>query len=273
MPSRKFRPAEVETPDVTDLIPVEWSAQRVLTTEQLAQFYQCSSDNIKVNFNANKENFIADKHYFKLEGEELNNLRVRNSYLQISPMTRSLYLWTREGAVRHCKMLNTVKAWEMFNLLEDNYFYAAKPVEPAAPFDYEEVIDKAIRIKDKIRRFVGVGVKDEMLLAQAVYMTEKFFNQDLSAVRNCIPAATHKIGYMNATELGAKVGKSSREIGKLAVEKGVAFRDDKKVLRLTELGKKYGEAFAFEKNGHSDYQIKWNDDAVAFFADNVSLFN
>ena len=266
---------EVETPDVTDLIPVEWSAQRVLTTEQLAQFYQCSSDNIKVNFNSNKGKFAEGKHYYKLQGEELKQFKslVSETYLPVNKFAPSLYLWTREGAVRHCKMLNTVKAWEMFNLLEDNYFNAAKPVEPAAPFDYEEVIDKAIRIKDKIRRFVGVGVKDEMLLAQVIFILEKFYKQDLSFIRNCIPAATHKIGYMNATEVGAKVGKSNREINKLAVEKGAAVRDDKGVLRLTELGKKYGESVAFEKNGHSDYQIKWNDDAVAFFADNVSLFN
>ena len=148
--------AQVETPDVTELIPVEWSAQRVLTTEQLAQFYQCNTDNIKVNFNANKENFIAGKHYFKLEGEELNNLRVRNSYLQISPKTRVLYLWTREGAVRHCKMLNTVKAWEMFNLLEDNYFNGAKPVEVQTPFDYEDRVNESylvVTLSVKAREF------------------------------------------------------------------------------------------------------------------------
>ena len=267
---------EVETPDVTELIPVEWSAQRVLTTEQLAQFYETDIKRISENFSRNQDKFVVGKHYFKLDGEELKHFRnysAESGLLQINKNTPTIYLWTERGAARHAKILTTEKAWQVFELLEDNYFNAAKPVEPATPFDYEEAIDKAIRIKDKIRRFVGVGVKDEMLLAQAVYMTEKFFNQDLSAVRNCIPAATHKIGYMNATEVGAKVGKSNREINKLAVEKGAAVRDDKGVLRLTELGKKYGESVAFEKNGHSDYQIKWNDDAVAFFADNTPLFN
>ena len=43
---------------------------------------------------------IEGKHYFKLEGDDLNNLRVSETYLQISPMTRMLYLWTERGAAR-----------------------------------------------------------------------------------------------------------------------------------------------------------------------------
>ena len=111
---------------IQNLAVVEYSDERVLTTEQLAQAYECSPHNIKQNFNNNKEKFVEGEHYFKLEGVALDKLRVENFDLQISPMTRSLYLWTRKGAVRHCKMLNTVKAWEMFNELEENYFGTKK---------------------------------------------------------------------------------------------------------------------------------------------------
>ena len=106
----------------TDLTPVEYSAQRVLTTEQLAQFYECDANNIKKNFNFNKERFLEGKHYFKLEGEELSKLRVTFGDLQISPMTRTFYLWTKRGAARHAKMLSTEKAWQVFEALEENYF-------------------------------------------------------------------------------------------------------------------------------------------------------
>ena len=104
------------------LIPVDYSGERVLTTEQLAQAYGCSTDNIKHNFSNNKEHFEEGKHFFKLEGDELKDLRGKNIDLQISPMTRTLYLWTRRGASRHSKMLGTDKAWEMFDSLEENYF-------------------------------------------------------------------------------------------------------------------------------------------------------
>lgn len=105
-----------------DLIPVEYRAERVLTTEQLAQAYECGTDNIKRNFSNNKEHFEEGKHFFKLEGDELKDLRGKNIHLQISPKTRCLYLWTRRGASRHSKMLGTDRAWEMFDALEENYF-------------------------------------------------------------------------------------------------------------------------------------------------------
>ena len=108
-----------------DEIPrVEWRNERVMTTAQLAEFYETSEGNLRVNFfNAQKEGrFIDGKHFFKLEGDDLQNLRVKNLYPQISPMTRVLYLWTKRGAARHAKMLNTDRAWEVFEALEDNYF-------------------------------------------------------------------------------------------------------------------------------------------------------
>ena len=107
---------------MSDLIPVEYRAERVLTTEQLAQAYECGTDNIKRNFSNNKEHFEEGKHFFKLEGDELKDLRGKKIHLQISPKTRCLYLWTRRGASRHSKMLGTDRAWEMFDALEENYF-------------------------------------------------------------------------------------------------------------------------------------------------------
>ena len=107
---------------MSDLIPVEYRTERVLTTEQLAQAYECGTDNIKRNFSNNKEHFEEGKHFFKLEGDELKDLRGKNIHLQISPKTRCLYLWTRRGASRHSKMLGTDRAWEMFDALEESYF-------------------------------------------------------------------------------------------------------------------------------------------------------
>ena len=107
---------------MSDLIPVEYRTERVLTTEQLAQAYECEPNNIKKNFNSNKEHFEEGRHYYKVEGDALNELRVTFSDLQISPKTRCLYLWTRRGVSRHSKMLGTDRAWEVFDALEESYF-------------------------------------------------------------------------------------------------------------------------------------------------------
>lgn len=107
---------------MNEIINIEHNNKRVLTTEQLAQVYECDGRQIKQNFNNNTDRFVEGQHYFKLEGEALRKLQVENIDLQISRMTRSLYLWTRRGASRHSKMLGTDKAWEMFDALEENYF-------------------------------------------------------------------------------------------------------------------------------------------------------
>lgn len=104
------------------MYPVDYNGVRVLTTEQLAQAYECETVQISQNFLNNKDHFKEGKHFFKLEGDALKNLRLENIELQISPKARCLYLWTRRGASRHCKMLGTEKAWEMYDNLEENYF-------------------------------------------------------------------------------------------------------------------------------------------------------
>lgn len=115
-----------------DLAIIEHAGERVLTTEQLAEVYECDVNQIQQNYKRNSERFVKDKHYFKVEGIELNNLRLTFSQLQISPKTRSLMLWTRRGASRHCKMLGTDKAWDMFDQLEETYFNSKpKQLTPA----------------------------------------------------------------------------------------------------------------------------------------------
>lgn len=106
-----------------NLIPVEYQGERILTTEQLAQIYETEINNIKVNYSRNPEKFVAGKHYFKVEGEELRAFKdsVTNSNL-VDKRAPSLILWTKRGASRHCKMLGTDKAWEQFDVLEESYF-------------------------------------------------------------------------------------------------------------------------------------------------------
>ena len=98
----------------------------VLTTGQLAEFYETDVKIISQNFLRNKVRFTEGKHYFKLEGETLKNfnciLQNEEHNSSISPMTRTLYLWTRKGVMRHCKMLSTDKAWSVFEKMEDTFF-------------------------------------------------------------------------------------------------------------------------------------------------------
>lgn len=101
---------------------ITYRNQRVVTTESLASGYGTTAQNITNNFNRNKMRFVEGKHYFRIEGEEVENLRNSFSGVQISSKARSLYLWTERGASRHAKMLETEFAWDFFEQLEDHYF-------------------------------------------------------------------------------------------------------------------------------------------------------
>lgn len=105
------------------LIPIEYKGQRILTTKQLAEVYETNENNIKNNFNNNKKRFEKGKHYFKLQGEELKEFkRLVNDIDEAYKFAPILYLWTERGADRHCKILDTDKAWEQFDNLEETYF-------------------------------------------------------------------------------------------------------------------------------------------------------
>lgn len=114
----------------TNSVPViEWNGQRVITTAQLAEIYEASETQIKQNYGNNEERFNEGEHYYLLKGQELKAFKnqVENFY-PVNKHSTALYLWTRRGASRHCKMLGTDKAWEQFDELEENYYNSTRNI-------------------------------------------------------------------------------------------------------------------------------------------------
>lgn len=145
-------------PTVNTLQPILHNQIPVITTELLAQLYGTERQRLTNNFNRNKERFIEGKHFFRIEGKELRELKNKNSLrvpvrvvnepslrgLQIPPKVRSLILWTERGSARHAKMLETDQAWDVFERLEDCYF--SQNAQTAAtvtvsPNNAREVVD------------------------------------------------------------------------------------------------------------------------------------
>ena len=85
---------------------IEHQSQRVLTTEQLAEAYGCEGRNISDNFKNNESHFQEGKHYFRLAGEDLKAFKrySENIGLPLNKFSPVFYLWTKQGAARHCKM-------------------------------------------------------------------------------------------------------------------------------------------------------------------------
>lgn len=121
--------------------PIKYKGQIVITTKLLAAVYGATTKQIKQNFNNHKDNFTEGIHYFHLQGENLRDFKsslaavtlangeVDNIDL-VSSNVNTLYLWTERGANRHCKILDTDKAWEQFDNLEEAYFRARQATLP-----------------------------------------------------------------------------------------------------------------------------------------------
>lgn len=107
------------------------------------------------------------KHFFKVVGAELNNLRLVLSELQISPKTRSLMLWTERGAANHAKMLETDQAWDYFNDLAEFYFTRREALPAPADLSKLEILQMAIdseqgRLAEKERADNAVRTKSQI---------------------------------------------------------------------------------------------------------------
>ncbi|EKO1182912.1 ORF6N domain-containing protein [Escherichia coli] len=126
---------------VETLSPITHNQIPVITTELLAQLYGTEAIRIQQNHKRNSDRFVEGKHFFKVVGEELKNLRLSLRESQISPKTRSLILWTERGAARHAKMLETDQAWEVFEKLEDCYF---RQKDPSAPVSCQKSYDTRV---------------------------------------------------------------------------------------------------------------------------------
>ncbi|HCP2506858.1 TPA: ORF6N domain-containing protein [Escherichia coli] len=108
---------------VENLSPVTYNQIPVITTELLAHLYGTKIKNISDNFLNNTTRFMPGKHYFKIEKNELREFKNRPETIGlVGKNARSLILWTERGAARHAKMLETDRAWDVFEKLEDCYF-------------------------------------------------------------------------------------------------------------------------------------------------------
>ena len=126
------------SPVVPSFPPLSYQGVPVLTTEMLAQAYEVEPYQIRQNFRNNRERFIEGKHFFIITSGELKEFRlqVESFYSQISPKVRALTLWTERGAARNAKMLDSDRAWDVFELLEETFFRVVRPDPSPTPDDF-----------------------------------------------------------------------------------------------------------------------------------------
>ncbi|APM40581.1 ORF6N domain-containing protein [Clostridium kluyveri] len=126
---------------MSNIMPMEFKNQRIMTTKVLAEQYGTNEQNISKNFTRNSERFVEGKHYFKLEGEELKEFKGYVLNDESLKFVSILYLWTDRGAARHAKILDTDEAWDIYEELEETYFR----VKESKPTCIEDVLIQSLQ--------------------------------------------------------------------------------------------------------------------------------
>ncbi|MDR3599399.1 MAG: ORF6N domain-containing protein [Desulfosporosinus sp.] len=205
---------------MSNLIPIEYQGQRILTTKQLAEVYETEDVRIQQNFARNKDHFTEGKHYFMLKGEDLREFKA--NYLEDSNLkfVPELTLWTARGANRHCKILDTDKAWEQFDNLEENYFNP-KPKQMTQAELTAAIAQNQVELERKANAAFEIATKASKQINDALHIfttpPEKDWADSMNSIMRGI-CQTNNLSYVSFygdlyTELEdlAKVNLKSRQ--------------------------------------------------------------
>lgn len=107
---------------------------KVVTYKQIAEAFNCEINSLQKNFSRNKERFVDNEDYFKLNMEEIRVLT--NSHnLDIPATTTVMNIFTEKGLLKHMKMIGTDEAWQGYDILIDTYFKAKELALPSYQID------------------------------------------------------------------------------------------------------------------------------------------
>lgn len=100
---------------MSNLRVIEKEGKRVLTTVQLANSYETTERRISENFNSNKGRYMAGKHFYLLEGEDLRQFKSEYGNSVIASNVNKLYLWTERAKCKLNVRLKNLQARAALN--------------------------------------------------------------------------------------------------------------------------------------------------------------
>ncbi len=240
---------------------IEYRGKPVMTTEQLAKAYQVTPDHIHDGHRKNPDKFEEGYHFHKLTGAELKAFKNRpENSRSVGSKANAVILWTEAGALRHAKLLESPKAWEVFGRLEDAYFAVRSG---ALPPPADETAPGVDRIREgrlsyqhhmRICRSLGItGMSAHLAAGRAV---KALLGIDiLSAMAITHAPAPGDEPNMTPSTIGGQLGMTARDVNAALCRLGyqTSFRDAKGKLvyeptqkgreaggRMLDTGKKHG---------------------------------
>lgn len=229
--------------------------ERVLTTKQLAEVYETEENNIVKNLSRNTDRFIEGKHYYKLKGEELKEFKnlVTDSHV-VDKRTPSLILWTEKGANRMCKILDTDKAWEQFEMLEETYFRVKEIVQAKQRLDSYMIEDPIKRAERWIEEHQELE-QERTLRSKAEAVIKE--QQPKVEYYDKVMSGDHLI---TTTCIAKSFGITAKELNEILKRYGLIFKQGKTwYLRNEWADKNIGKLIPVETKGGVVYQLRWTE--------------
>ena len=252
---------------MNNLQVIERNNERVLTTQQLADVYETDSRNISNNFNNNKDKFIEGKHYFLLQGDDLKNFKGIHTEYENLKFASKMYLWTERGANRHCKILDTDKAWEQFDNLEETYFKVKESEQPKLPTTYKEALQhliEQVEVNEKLQ--LEGKMKDQVI-------------KELKPKADYTDMILKNKGLVTITQIAKDYGMSGKEMNKILHERGIQYKQSGQWLLYTQhQGKGYTHSETIDitrSDGMTDVKMttKWTQKGRLFLYDLLKVNN
>ncbi|WP_353053036.1 ORF6N domain-containing protein [Bacillus thuringiensis] len=241
-----------------ELAVKEFNGQRIVMFKDIDELHERVAGTAGRNFRENKEQFIEGEDYFYLTGEKLREFKQTTNF--VGSHAKELVLITQMGYLMLVKSLQDDLTWHVQRQLVNHYFNVTrkKVIQPR-----KKPVNLIFRQEmDMAKTLASVtGVKEGIAFAVAIERAEKKTGEDFGSYRKLLPTATHETGFLNPTKIGEQIGRNSRAVNTLLQERGLQAKIDKE-WRLTDEGKKYGEEMPYTRNGHSGYQIRWNEAVV-----------
>lgn len=274
----EFLPARTGNEERAPLPPLEYHGRRVLTTERAATAFQVDEKIIQTNFSRNSTRFRDGVHFYKVDGAALAALKNEPSFRGFVGKNAShLILWTDRGIARHAKILDTDKAWEIYEQLEETYFAVRDGSLPISALPLPKKLKEVCDVLSGFSRMIGLlGVKGNqraISAAQATYRETGVNVLQLTGVTHLEAEVQEQT--LNPTEIGqrltplqkpAAVNQALSDLGLQVAHRYRVKGKDKSKWELTDAGKAtgahYDDTAKKHLSGTSVLQIKWTANVI-----------
>lgn len=246
---------------MSNLIPIEFKNQRIMTTRVLAEQYGATEKNIQDNFSNNRNRFIENKHYIRLEGQALKDFKnsLPDSIGEPLKFAPQLILWTDRGAARHAKILDTDEAWDVYEKLEETYFNVMdNNGKYNLPATYPEALRQlADKVEENERLQLESKKKDEVI-------------EKLKPKADYTDLIIKNPGLVTITQIAKDYGMSGQRVNEILHDLKVQYKQSKQWLLYSQYqGKGYTHSQTTDivhRDGRPDIKMntKWTQKGRMF---------